>query len=186
MATTFGILSERYNSVASDIAREVADELPLFVNKEKFKNKIFSIVMEELNGHDGILHIMDPVNNECSPHKWKDYKWILEYVVKRVKSPSGAYEDIMEYSIIEPYVCVKCGKRKDIKLETGKISLANRTLENVILAFNEAYPEIKPKAEVENAINDDINVDREYLKWDDFLHKGGESPSDGAKLELKL
>ena len=123
MATTFGILRESYNSIASDIAGEVADELPLFVNKEKFKNKMSSIVMQKLRDHDNILYIMDPANNECSPHKWKDYKWILEYVVKRVKNPSGAYEDIMEYSIIEPYVCVKCGKRKDVKLETGKISL---------------------------------------------------------------
>ncbi len=177
MATTFGILRESYNSVVSDIAGEVANELPLFVNKEKFKNKIFSIVMKELNFHENVLYIMDPVNNECSPHKWKDYKWILECDVNG---------DIMEYSIVEPYVCVKCGKRKNVKLQTGKISLANRTLESVIMSLNEVYPEIKPTAEVENAINDDIHVDREYLKWDDFLHKGGESPTNGTKLELKL
>ena len=177
MTTAIGILQKSYYSVASVIAGEVADELPLFVNKEKFKSKISSIVLEELRSYGEVLHIMDPVDKECSPHKWKDYNWILECDVN---------EDIVEYSIVEPYVCVKCGKRKNVKLQTGKISLANRTLEDVIMSLNEIYPEIKPTAEVQNAINDDIHVDREYLKWDDFLHKGGESPTDGTKLELKL
>lgn len=129
---------------------------------------------------------------ECE-HKWKDYNWYLNYTVSY--GTDFSCMSCMKYEIYEPYVCLKCKKRKDIKLEDGTIMLKSdgskggigsldNSLNNALKMLHSTYPKIKPEAEIEDAIHDDIYVDREWLKWEAFLRGNGENPSRGVELKL--
>lgn len=121
---------------------------------------------------------------ECD-HKFRDYDWYLKYKIGYV---NGKHK--FSYTIYEPYVCVKCGERKDIELESAEMDYfegfnMKRTLDTI----QKAYPKIRPLAEIEDEIGDDIRVDREYLKWHDFVTGKTSKPlncGDDGKIELKL
>lgn len=95
---------------------------------------------------------------ECD-HLWKDFPWYL----------NGTYDAAsrtVELKVYEPYVCIKCKKRKDVLLDSyirNNISSYNESNE-VINKRVENYEEyIKPKAVVEDMVNDEQLVDRQAL-----------------------
>ena len=111
-------------------------------------------------------------------HKWRDCEyWYLEY---------EASNDGFTYKIFEPYYCVHCGERSDIMLESGKeLITQERPVEKLISEFLALYPQLKPRAVVEDIVNDAIKVDREYLKIYDKLH-GDKCDAEERKIVLKL
>ena len=99
-------------------------------------------------------------------HKYRDYSWYIE----------AHYDpDYMTYEIdiIEPYVCIYCGHRKNVILTHIKQPGNLEKMLDAISSIMEKYPDkIEPKPIVEDCINDDIYVDREYLAIADKWIKG--------------
>lgn len=97
-------------------------------------------------------------------HKWKDFDWYVD----------GNYNgQTLLFKVYEPYVCVICHERKDVLLfkqvtQHKTMKGANEWAEN----FVEKTPQIKARAEIEDAINDFIMVDREYLNILEGLRNG--------------
>ena len=95
-------------------------------------------------------------------HTWVDFPWYLQHSFNNYQDdsfpPKG--ESILE--IYEPYVCVHCQKRKDVKLYRERPT--SMTLDShfkKIEQWNELYKDhIKPKPIVEDMINDAIYVDK--------------------------
>lgn len=99
---------------------------------------------------------------ECSPHKFQDFPWYLEW------------NNLGIVDVIESYVCIHCGKRINK-------TLAHYTNVNNPYSFAQALRRkfdnhIKDKEEVEDMINDMILVDPEYLKYYHML-RGQQDPS---------
>jgi len=111
-------------------------------------------------------------------HKWRDCEyWYLEY---------KASNEGFTYKIFEPYYCIHCGERNDIMLESGKeLITQERPVEKLISEFLALYPQLRPRAVVEDIVNDAIKVDREYLKIYDRLH-GDKCNAEEQKIILKL
>ena len=91
-------------------------------------------------------------------HKWKDFKWYIDIKFDNsyTKYSYGIY-------IYEPYVCVHCKERKDVKLSVQWFpskEKAREYLEEIVKRY-EGYLEDKPI--IEDAIHDMQLVDREYL-----------------------
>ena len=108
-------------------------------------------------------------------HKYRDYPWYLEW---------GKNANRIDYKIIEPYLCIHCGERKNVVLESGRIILKDgETEEEVLASFKRAYPQLQNKPVVEDAINDAILVDREYLRIADYLRGNGDLKKE---IELKM
>ena len=122
---------------------------------------------------------IDMTEPECD-HKWKDYDWYMRY--KLTRNDHGTI--LMEYQIFEPYVCLKCKERKDIKLESGALALVDKDIGKTLDDIHKTYPKIKPEAIIEDEIRDDIMVDREWLKWHDYLYRNGQNPA--GRIELKI
>ena len=122
-----------------------------------------------------------PKKKECE-HKWRDYNWYLEYEGKSF--PNG--NKTFNYTIYEPYVCIYCHKRNTVELENGIIDIRNKTMSDAVRELYQKYPKIKSRALVEDEINDDIYVDREHLKWADFLsgRSGDNKTIEPIKLKL--
>ena len=86
-------------------------------------------------------------------HTWKDMPWYMEVWYNTKDKTAG-------YSIIEPYICITCGKRKDVTLETLKwtgIEVAEREEEYKKLTKKYAKY-LKPRAVVEDMINNILLV----------------------------
>lgn len=99
---------------------------------------------------------------ECV-HKFKDYSW---YLVYRAND-----RGIFSYKMVEPYLCLKCKQRKDVCLEEGERFFKDIDEYNKILeSFRKKYPQLKDRAEIEDEINDDMMVDREYLRVVEILN----------------
>lgn len=86
-------------------------------------------------------------------HTWKDMPWYIE----RTFDPD---ENVGECKIIEPYICIVCGARKDVVLETYtwyNLAPAQRDLR--AQAIMDKYQEyLQPKAVVEDMINNILLV----------------------------
>lgn len=100
-------------------------------------------------------------------HKYRDFPWYLEGTVRNNND-----EKTWTVKIIEPYVCVHCGHRKDICLVTYSgygVDSEKDAVER--MKFLEArYPEqLKDRPVVEDMIMDMQLVDREYLEMMDGL-----------------
>lgn len=104
-------------------------------------------------------------------HKYRDFPWYLDGTVKDNTVRYTSHKT-WTVKILEPYVCVHCGHRKDICLATysgyGEDSEKD-ALER--MRFLEArYPEqLKDRPVVEDMIMDMQLVDREYLEMMDGL-----------------
>lgn len=89
------------------------------------------------------------------PHKhtWKDMPWYLTY------SYNGGASKV-EYSIIEPYICITCGERKNVELESRNFSgIDYKEGMEFVKAVEKKYKEyLKPRAVVEDMINNIILV----------------------------
>ena len=86
-------------------------------------------------------------------HTWKDMPWYIERTF-------DASENIGECKIIEPYICIVCGARKDVTLETyvwKDLHVAQRDLR--VQAIMEKYKDyLRPKAVVEDMIHNILLV----------------------------
>ena len=109
--------------------------------------------------------VKEPVVSEPIPcrHKWKDFKWYID--VKR-KSEMGYYTvmDCFTVDIYEPYVCVCCKERKDVKLSSQtflKVDAARKYFEDITKRYAD---HLGDKALIEDEINDMQLVDREYIE----------------------
>ena len=103
----------------------------------------------------------------CS-HKYRDFHWYIEGEY-RAHPPT-----MFEIKVIEPYVCVWCGHRKNQVLQTvtreGKYATKSEMM-NVTQSLMETYQgKIRPRAFVEDEINDMQLVDRDYLRALALLH----------------
>ena len=105
-------------------------------------------------------------------HLWKDFPWYM-YVEYSEKSLQA------EYSIIEPYVCISCGERKNITLEHRQWTGIDReTREKEYERVAKKYRKfLKPRAIVEDMINNVLLVkDPEHLDMVETLlgspHRG--------------
>lgn len=92
-------------------------------------------------------------------HKWKDFKWYYD---------ATYYRDTkrFECTIYEPYVCIYCKQRKDVKLEElSKIDITFEDAQKEIDYIKEKYYDyLGLKAVIEDEINDFVMVDRDFLK----------------------
>lgn len=99
---------------------------------------------------------------ECS-HKWKDFPWYMKGVHYSNNS--------CEIEIYEPYVCIKCKKRKDILLyEFNRQNISWKEFEKLYDETEERYKDhIQLRAVVEDQIHDFQMIDKAYLeafeKW---------------------
>ena len=103
----------------------------------------------------------------CS-HKYRDFHWYIEGEY-RAHSPTK-----FEIRIIEPYVCVWCGNRKNQVLQTvtreGQYATKNE-MANITQSLIDTYGDkIRPRAFVEDEINDMQLVDRDYLRALSLIH----------------
>ena len=101
-------------------------------------------------------------------HKYRDFHWYIEGEY-RARSPS-----MFSIRIIEPYVCVWCGDRKNQVLQEvmREGSMASKSeMEKVTKSLIDTYGDkIQPRAFVEDEINDMQLVDRDYLRALALIH----------------
>lgn len=100
---------------------------------------------------------------ECI-HKWRDFAW---YINDSYDFSTG----YLKIEIIEPYVCIHCKKRENVSLVSIKWNgLTGEEIRDKIKAYDERYADkLRPRAEIEDEINDFQRVDRLYLQIADSL-----------------
>jgi len=95
---------------------------------------------------------------ECS-HKFRDFHWYVE---------GTAYVHHFEMKIVEPYVCVWCGHRKNVILQSfyqEHVDNPRQEMVEITKSLLDTYGDrIQPRAFVEDEINDMQLVDRDYLR----------------------
>lgn len=81
-------------------------------------------------------------------HVWKDFPWYMECAWQSQNKTA-------EYTIVEPYVCIVCGERKNVKLEHQFWTNINSdTRKQFYQEVKDKYKEfLKPRAIVEDMIN---------------------------------
>lgn len=86
-------------------------------------------------------------------HTWKDMPWYMSVRYNGNDHTAG-------YTIIEPYICVTCGERKNVTLESedwSNISVEER--EKIFSRIKNRYKKyLKPRAVVEDMINNILLV----------------------------
>lgn len=92
-------------------------------------------------------------------HTWKDMPWYMHTSYDGGKKTA-------DYDIIEPYICITCGERKNVILEHG--DWGNITSEERDKRYNKIRNKykkyLKPQAVVEDMINNILLVkDPDYL-----------------------
>lgn len=119
-------------------------------------------------------------------HTWKDLPWYMQTYYRGSDKIAG-------YNIIEPYVCITCGERKNIILEEGDYErISSNQREKIYEEVREKYKEyLKPQAVVEDMINDILLVkDPEYLAMFEEMkglpHKNVGSSSKMERTEFKI
>ncbi len=122
-----------------------------------------------------------PPKKVCD-HKWTDIQdengdcWYMEYDVN---------DRTFSYAIYQPYVCIHCKARKDILLENRVITCKrNSEAFEKLDEVKKQYPQIRPRAIVEDKINDFQLVDRDYLHYASLVIgrlpiKGSGDPDSG-------
>lgn len=101
-------------------------------------------------------------------HKYRDFHWYIE----------GEYyahpSDMFSIRIIEPYVCVWCGDRKNQILQEvvrrGDMASKSEMVEIAKSLMDTYGDKIRPRAFVEDEINDMQLVDRDYLRALALIH----------------
>lgn len=92
-------------------------------------------------------------------HTWKDMPWYMDIRYNGQNKTAG-------YEIIEPYICVTCGERKNVKLEAEDWSgITVQEREKIYAKIRNKYKKyLKPRAVVEDMINNILLVkDPDYL-----------------------
>lgn len=133
---------------------ELKDQL-----KEKDK-KLRSLSKEYDELAEAYKEAIKPISIPPCTHTWLDFPWYLQHSFDNDSNSPAKGISILE--IYEPYVCVHCQKRKDVKLYRERQT--SMTLENHLKKmeqWNELYKDhLKPKPVVEDMINDAIMVDK--------------------------
>jgi len=103
-------------------------------------------------------------------HVWKDFPWYIEYTYNNGD---------LEINVIEPYVCVSCGERKNKNLEHfHRTDVGMKQVDTLVDGFKKTYRNYtRPRAIVEDMISDTLLVkDPDYLRMYEEVrglpHKG--------------
>lgn len=122
-----------------------------------------------------------PTPKPCQ-HTWKDFPWYI--VGTYTKYPNGSS---YQYDVIEPYVCIYCGKRENKTLE--HIERTNISIHDADQLLQDAYEQYqdycKPRAIVEDMINDFQLVDPQTLYYYEMLHKQAPKSSFATPSSLR-
>lgn len=114
---------------------------------------------KKIFGHKGGSSNSEGPPKIACPHTWKDFPWYTHSIY-------NAYTSNLEVQIYEPYVCIHCKERKDIRLDTyirTNIPSLEKAHEEVSRIEKDLEGHAKPRVLVEDMINDYIYVDREKL-----------------------
>ena len=113
-------------------------------------------------------------------HIWKDLPWYMEVEYSGTKNTA-------QYEIIEPYICITCGERKNVVLERSawqNISSSDRD-EEYKKIYKRYKKYLKPRAVVEDMINNILLVkDPEHLEMVENL-RGIPHKKCGTSAEMK-
>ena len=114
-------------------------------------------------------------------HTWKDMPWYMNVRFNGVQETAG-------YEIIEPYICITCGERKNIKLESEDYSgITAEERKKLFHSIQNRYKKyLKPRAVVEDMINNILMVkDPGYLDMVETMrgtpHRGCGTSADMKK-----
>ena len=113
-------------------------------------------------------------------HTWKDLPWYMECEYR-------GQEKTANYRIIEPYICITCGERKDVILETEHWSNIDAdTREEYYTKVRKKYRKyLRPRAVVEDMINNILLVkDPEHLEMVENM-RGIPHKKCGTSAEMK-
>ena len=114
-------------------------------------------------------------------HTWKDMPWYMKVYYNGTYKTAG-------YEIIEPYICVTCGERKNVTLEKEDYSnIGVEERENIFKKVRIRYKKyLKPRAVVEDMINNIILVkDPERLAMLEEM-RGTPHKNCGSSAEMKM
>ena len=130
---------------------------------------------EQAQAHDEIIQelLKPPCQRAGGQHKWRDFPAYINY-------------DSYSVSVCEPYVCIYCGERKNVALErvTWNGGVKRGELQREIERMQTEYKDlVRPKAIVEDMVNDAILVDRETLKYWGQLHNIGKQQQKETEEE---
>lgn len=114
-------------------------------------------------------------------HTWKDMPWYMRIYYNGEHKTAG-------YKIVEPYICVTCGERKNVTLEEedySNISVEER--EKIFRRVRTRYKKyLKPRAVVEDMINNIVLVkDPERLAMLEEM-RGSPHKNCGSSAEMKM
>lgn len=93
-------------------------------------------------------------------HTFKDFPWYME-------TEYNGSDKTASYRIVEPYVCIYCGERKNIILDKAYLEhISPSGREEMYKSVRETYKDnLKPRAVVEDMISDiQLVKDAEHLK----------------------
>jgi len=111
-----------------------------------------------------MIYAPDLKSPKCS-HKFRDFHWYVE---------GTAYAHHFSMKLIEPYVCVWCGERKNVVLQEfyqEQISNPRQEMVSITKSLIDTYGDrIQPRAMVEDEIHDMQLVDRDYLRALALVH----------------
>lgn len=114
-------------------------------------------------------------------HVWKDMPWYMGVYYNGCDKTAG-------YRIIEPYICITCGERKDITLEKEDYSNINADeREKIFRGIRNRYKKyLKPRAIVEDMINNILLVkDPKRLEMLEEM-RGYPHKNVGSSAEMKM
>lgn len=96
-------------------------------------------------------------------HKWRDFNWYMK----------ASYSDgRCSIEIYEPYVCVSCKTRKDILLYRHDSRCSKAEFYDKVREYEKEFADnLRPKAVIEDQVNDMILVDKDFIEAWDKLHK---------------
>ena len=113
-------------------------------------------------------------------HTWKDLPWYMEIEYSGTNHTA-------KYEIIEPYICITCGERKNVVLERNtwqNISSTDRE-EKYKEIYKRYKKYLKPRAVVEDMINNILLVkDPEHLEMVENI-RGIPHKKCGTSAEMK-
>ena len=113
-------------------------------------------------------------------HVWKDMPWYMDITYSSTDKTAS-------YKIMEPYICITCGERKDVVLEEkGWTNIDNEWREKYFTRVRRRYKKyLKPRAVVEDMINNILLVkDPDYLDTVEIMH-GTPHRRCGTSAEMK-
>lgn len=114
-------------------------------------------------------------------HTWKDMPWYMEVEY------SGT-EKTASYHIIEPYICIVCGERKNVCLEKECWEHIDSNIrDEYYMKVRKRYKKyLKPRAVVEDMINNILLVkDPSYLNMVEEM-RGIPHKNCGTSSEMKM